>query len=117
MSRAEFGKPVKRAALQRAAGRCEASGTLFGFDPGERCGNGLAYGVRFEHVNPDANSKDNSLSNALAICPKCWRYKTDHYDLPLTAKTDRQFDKAHGITGRKYRWAKRPMSRRMEKIA
>jgi hypothetical protein len=114
MNRAEFTKPTRRLALKRAAGRCEASGSMFGLDPGQRCCIPLANGVRFEHVNPDANSKDNSIENCAAVCIRCWRYKTDHYDKPLVAKTLRQQDKDNGIRnsrgfrkppdGYKYSW-------------
>ena len=96
MSRAEFTKLTKRAALKRAGGRCEASGAMFGLGPGQRCTASLATGVRFEHVDPDANSKDNSLENCAAVCLPCWRHKTDHYDKPLVAKTLRQQDKHLG---------------------
>lgn len=109
--RAEFTKPTKREALKRAGGKCEASGAIFGLDPGRRCEASLGNGVRFEHVDPDANSKDNSLENCLAVCPVCWRWKTDHYDKPLVAKTLRQQDKHNGITGPKRKWASRPFQK------
>jgi len=122
MARCEFTKPVRRDALKRAGGRCEASGSIFGLEPGQRCSVSLANGVRFEHLNPDANSKDNSLENCAAVCLSCWRYKTDHFDKPLVAKTLRQQDKDSGIRnsrgfwkpeGYKYSWR----TGRMEKIA
>jgi len=102
--RAEFTKQTKRDALKRSGMKCEASGAMFGLDPGRHCETSLGNGVRFEHVDPDANSKDNSLENCLAVCPKCWRWKTDHYDKPLVSKTKRQQDKHLGI-----RTTSRPM--------
>lgn len=98
MSRVEFTKPTKRLALKRSGMKCEATGAIYGLPPGQRCNAPLALGVRFEHVDPDANSKDNSLENCDCVCPKCWRWKTDHYDKPLIAKTNRQRDKHLGIT-------------------
>lgn len=109
MSRAEFSKETKRQALKRSGKLCEAIGKIFGLPPGKRCNASLAKGVRFEHINPDANSKDNSLENCGAVCLVCWRWKTDHYDKPLVAKTVRQRDKANGIRGPKHQWGKRPM--------
>lgn len=115
MSRMEFTKETKRSALKRAKNRCEAIGKMFGLPAGQRCSMPLATGVRFEHINPDANSRDNSLENAAAVCPACWRWKTDNYDKPLIAKTDRQKDRFDGTEtsvsrpmpcGRGSRWKK-----------
>lgn len=110
--RNEFTKPTKRAALKRSGGLCEASGPRYGLPPGKRCEATLSKGVIFDHDDPDANSKDNSLENCRAICLICNRYKTDKTDIPAIAKTLRQQDKANGITGPKYRWAKRPFQRK-----
>lgn len=97
MARAEFSKQTKRDALKRADGTCEAVGAMYGLPAGERCTRKLAYGVQFDHIILDANSKDNSLGNCAAACIPCHRWKTDHYDTPLAAKTVRQQDKANGI--------------------
>lgn len=110
--RAEFTKPTKRAALKRSGGLCEASGPRYGLTPGRRCEGTLSQGVIFDHDNPDANSKDNSLENCRCICPLCNKFKTGKTDIPMIAKTLRQQDKANGITGPKYRWPKRAFSRR-----
>ena len=69
MSRREFTKPTKREALRRSGGKCEAVGTWYGLPAGQRCGRDLAYGVEFDHIDFDANSKDNSLENCAAVCP------------------------------------------------
>lgn len=97
MSRAEFPKPVKRAALLRSGQRCEAAGGMYGLDPAHRCNAPLAYGVEFDHVILDANSKDNSLENCAAVCIKCHKWKTAKHDIPMAAKTVRQQDMARGI--------------------
>lgn len=103
MSRAEFTKPTKRAALKRSGGTCEAVGEWYGLAPGVRCDAPLSYGVEFDHIDLDANSHDNSLENCAAVCPRCHAYKTAHHDTPLAAKTLRQQDKDHGIKPRRSR--------------
>ena len=110
MSRAEFSKATKREAVKRSGGLCEAVGKIFGLRPGKRCNASLAKGLRFEHIDPDANSKNNSLENCGAVCLVCWRWKTDHYDKPLVAKTTRQQDKHSGVTGPKRSWPSRKMN-------
>lgn len=98
--RNEFTKPVKRSALKRSGGQCEARGTLYGLPEGKRCGASLAHGVIFDHEDPDANSKDNSLTNCVCICLPCNRHKTYKRDIPMLAKTQRQKDKNAGIRRR-----------------
>ncbi len=93
MSRREFSKPTKREALRRSGGLCEATGTMYGLDAGHRCNASLGYGVEFDHVILDANSKDNSLENCAAVCVKCHKVKTRTHDIPKAAKTQRQKDK------------------------
>jgi len=95
--RAEFSKPTKREALRRSGGFCEASGPRYGLETGKRCMVPLAKGVIFDHDDPDANSKDNSLDNCRCICPGCNRFKTDKTDIPMIAKTVRMQDKNNGI--------------------
>jgi hypothetical protein len=98
MARNEFSKATQRAAWKRSGGACEAEGALFGMGRDVRCGADMTrVGVRYDHVNPDANSKDNSLENCCACCPRCHDYKTRHRDMPLIAKTQRQQDRANGI--------------------
>lgn len=94
--RAEFTKQTKRDALKRAQGKCEAAGMWYGLALG-RCDRILGYGVQFDHIILDANSKDNSLENCAAVCIPCHKYKTRHHDTPLAAKTLRQQDKNRGI--------------------
>lgn len=97
MSRRDFTKPVKRAALTRSEGRCEAVGAWYNLAPGCRCNAPLAAGVEFDHIDLDANSHDNSLENCAAVCVPCHKFKTAKIDTPKAAKTLRQQDKARGV--------------------
>lgn len=97
MARNEFTKATKRATLARSEGRCEAVGAWYGLEPGCRCNAPLAAGVNFDHIDLDANSKDNGIGNCAAVCIPCHRHKTTHVDVPKAAKTLRQQDKARGI--------------------
>ena len=106
MTRAEFGKPVKREALKRSHGLCEASGPRYGLPDGQRCNASLSKGLIFDHDDPDANSKDNSLENCRCICLVCNKFKTCKTDIPAIAKTLRQQDKHHGIKSAKRPWPK-----------
>lgn len=90
MPRAEFSSKTRKQALARSGKRCEAVGTWYGLPAGERCRNDLSYGVEYDHVILDANSKDNSLENCAAVCPKCHAWKTANRDTPIAAKTVRQ---------------------------
>lgn len=101
MSRAEFKKQTKRDALRRSGKLCEAVGAMYGLAKGLRCNAPLAYGVEFDHVVLDANSKDNSLENCAAVCVKCHRWKTTKHDTPMAAKTLRQQDKHSGVGKRR----------------
>ena len=113
--RREFSKVTKRQVLTRSLGKCEAYDVLYGLKPGQRCDAPLSHGVEFDHVDLEANSKDNSFSNCAAVCPKCHRWKSSKHDIPLAAKTLRQQDKARGIKrsswpmpgSRKSKWKKR----------
>lgn len=89
-NRREFSSKTRKAALLRSAKRCEAIGTWYGLPAGERCINDLSFGVEYDHVILDANSKDNSLENCAAVCPKCHAWKTQNRDTPTAAKTVRQ---------------------------
>ena len=96
MSRA-FSKQVKREALQRSGGKCEATGQLYGLPDATRCQADLGYGVEFDHHILWANSRDSTLDNCLAVCPLCHRFKTSNHDTPKAAKTVRQRDKHSGV--------------------
>jgi hypothetical protein len=105
MSRREFDKKTKREALRRSGGLCEAVGTMYGLEPGQRCNAPLGQGINYDHIILDANSKDNSLENCAAVCIPCHRQKTAKHDTPLAAKTLRQQDKANGISKAKSKLA------------
>lgn len=110
MARREFTKATKRAALLRSGGLCEAVGAWYGLSAGKRCNAPLAAGVEFDHIDLDANSKDNSLENCAAVCLKCHDIKTRTHDIPVAAKTLRQQDRHLGITAPKQRIPSRPKS-------
>lgn len=101
MSRREFSKTTKRAALARSQMRCEAIGAMYGLATGQRCNADIGKGVEFDHIVLDANSKDSSLENCAAVCIKCHRRKTAKHDIPMAAKTVRMQDKSLGITSAK----------------
>lgn len=92
-ARREFTKQTKRDALARSCGYCEAIGPMYGLQMECRCNASLAYGVEFDHIILDVNSKDNSLENCAAVCIKCHKHKTRTHDIPKAAKTQRQRDK------------------------
>jgi 5-methylcytosine-specific restriction endonuclease McrA len=88
--RKEFTTKTRKQALKRSGKICEAIGVWYGLPAGERCRNDLSLGVQYDHVILDANSKDNSLENCAAVCPKCHDWKTRNRDIPTAAKTVRQ---------------------------
>lgn len=90
MARREFTAKTRKEALKRSGKRCEASGPWYGLPEGQRCTADLSLGVEYDHYILDANSKDNSLENCRAVCPKCHGWKTRHRDTPTAAKTVRQ---------------------------
>lgn len=96
MSRTEFTRKTKQAALERSGHRCEASGPRYGFDEGQRCNCHLSLGVQFDHDVPDQMGGDNSLENCRAICVQCHKVKTKG-DIQAIRKSDRQRDKASGV--------------------
>jgi hypothetical protein len=86
-NRKEFTSKTRKQALARSGKVCEASGDWYGLPAGQRCTRDLGYGVEYDHYILDANSKDNSLDNCRAVCPKCHAWKTAHRDTPTAAKT------------------------------
>lgn len=88
--RKEFPTKTRKLALQRSGKRCEAVGSWYGLTEGLRCSTDLSLGVQYDHLILDANSKDNSLENCRAVCPKCHGWKTANRDTPTAAKTVRQ---------------------------
>lgn len=93
MSRTNFTKATKRAALARSNGCCEGS-----LETGIRCDAPIGSGrpVEFDHVLQDWMGGDASLENCEALCPPCHRVKTAA-DAARRAKAKRQFDHHNGI--------------------
>lgn len=89
-SRREFSTKTRKLALLRSTKQCEAVGDWYGLPEGMRCTADLSSGVEYDHLILDANSKDNSLDNCRAVCPKCHAWKTANRDTPTAAKTVRQ---------------------------
>jgi 5-methylcytosine-specific restriction endonuclease McrA len=96
MARHEFTRKTKQEALVRSGHRCEATGTRYGFEEGQRCNCSLSLGVQFDHDVPDQLGGDNSLENCRAICVQCHKHKTRN-DIQQIRKSDRQRDKASGV--------------------
>ena len=97
--RSEFSKPTKREALKRSDGLCEAVGTVYGLDPGQRCNAPLSHGVEFDHYPVPATERDSDgLENCVACCRTCHSHKTRTFDIPIQAKTKRVSDAHHGVT-------------------
>ncbi len=96
MSRHEFSRSTRQAALARAGTRCEASGARYGLEEGQRCNCSLSLGVQFDHDVPDQLGGDNSLENCRAVCVQCHKIKT-RGDIQQIRKSDRQRDKASGV--------------------
>lgn len=88
--RNEFPSKTRKLALKRSGLICEALGYWYGLPEGQRCTRNLGDGVQYDHLILDANSKDNSLDNCRAVCPKCHAWKTANRDTPTAAKTVRQ---------------------------
>ena len=97
--RSEFSKQTKRAALKRSGKLCEAVGSVYGLEPGQRCNAPLSHGVEFDHYPVPATERDSDgLENCVACCPTCHGIKTRHFDIPVQAKTKRVSDAHLGVT-------------------
>lgn len=100
--RAEFSKPVKRAALLRSGGHCEAMGKVYGLPQSQRCNTPLSKGVEFDHYPiRAADGGPATLDNCAAICPTCHRHKTRTFDIPQAAKGKRVRDRHDGVVRRR----------------
>lgn len=99
--RNEFSSSTKREAFARSGGVCEchrlARAGIKGFSA-DGCGGRLSDGNTFyEHVNPDAICGRNDLDNAAVLVKTCWLLKTNGYDKPMIAKSNRVRDRGRGI--------------------
>lgn len=107
--RDDFSKSTKREALKRSGLFCEAVGTVYGLEPGQRCNAPLGHGVEFDHYPIPATERDSAgLENCVACCKTCHGFKTRTFDIPVQAKTKRVSDKHLGIR-KPSRWASRPL--------
>ena len=126
--RYEFSTATKREAVRRAAGRCEAVGSVYGLEPGQRCNGDLGRGLEIDHYPIPATEKGgDTLENAVVCCLACHRWKTSTFDVPVQAKVKRVADRNAGIRpkprlqGRGFqksppqRTASRPIVRRSER--
>ena len=88
MSRLEFSSATKRAAYDRASGRCELCGMPFKGRP------------EYDHRIPDALGGTNDLANCMVICRPCHAEKTAKEDVPRIRKADRQKNAERGAKRR-----------------
>lgn len=103
--RYEFSKIVKREALKRSKGFCEATGKRYGFDEFHRCNRNLSFGVAFDHWPlPAYQEGSNTLENCIASCKRCNDYANNKFDTPRAAKEKRIKDRHAGVT--KSKWNK-----------
>lgn len=82
MTRHEFSRKTKAAALARSGGRCEATGERYGLKPGERCNAELAVtGVQHDHWPLGAHAEgSNTIDNDVVCCPRCNQWAANHGD-------------------------------------
>ena len=96
--RHEFTTKTKREALLRSQGYCEAVGTVYGLEAGQRCNAPLSYGVEFDHYPVQATEEDsNNVENCVSVCKTCHKHKTRTFDVPTQAKSKRVKDRHLGI--------------------
>jgi hypothetical protein len=95
--RHEFPAKIKRAALERSGGRCEAVGPRWGHLPGVRCNADLAAtGVQHDHYPLGAHAEgSNTLENDVVCCPRCNQWAANHTDKAVEAKIKR-VQRKHG---------------------
>lgn len=84
MSRREFPRKVRQAAIERAAGHCE------------RCKAVLKVGeAEIDHILPDVLGGEPILANAMVLCRVCHKAKSAD-DIRRTRKADRVRDRRTG---------------------
>lgn len=96
MTRHEFSRKTKAAALERSGGRCEAIGARYGFSDGVRCAAYLCVtGVQYDHFPLGAHAEgSNVLENCTATCPACNQRAANRIDKAVEAKIKRRRRKA-----------------------
>ena len=86
MPRTEFTTKVKTNAALRANGHCEI------------CTRKLLTGdFHFDHEIPDGLGGKATLENCRVLCRSCHKNKTTQKDVPLIAKSKRNYRKSVGI--------------------
>lgn len=93
MTRHEFTAAVKRQALERSGGQCEAVGERYGLPHGVRCHRRVhARRVNYEHYPRgahDPHPETRQIGNCWAICPECNAYAAAKFDTPREQKIKR----------------------------
>lgn len=88
--RHEFPAAVKREALQRSGGQCEAVGERYGLPRGVRCQRRVAMGaVQFDHYPRgahDPHPETRTLGNCTTCCPACNQFAANHTDKQVEQK-------------------------------
>lgn len=86
--RTEFSARTRRAAFERADGRCEECHQPVGI---------VGWDVRYDHAVPDWLGGKNDLDNCTCLCIGCHSEKTRLIDVPRIAKTKRlEAERLHG---------------------
>lgn len=88
--RHEFPVAVKREALDRSGGQCEAVGLRYNFPIGVRCQRLVHKGrVHYEHYPRGAHDPDPEtveIGNCTAVCPECNLWAANHIDKQIEQK-------------------------------
>ena len=105
MSRREFTRKIKAAAIARAAGRCEKCQAKLKPREGE-----------VDHILEDALGGEPVLANAQVLCAPCHKEKTADR-IAKIRKADRARDKASGAMRAKVKIPSRPPAPKPEKTA
>jgi len=106
MSRAEFSKATKQAALERCGGHCEGGMHAKPFRIRK---------AEYDHFPvPAAIGGSNDLSNCRVLDKTCHRVITSEKDVPAIAKSNRIYEKRMGLRAPKRPFPKRanPWGRR-----
>ncbi len=103
MSRREFPKAVKVAALKRAM---DATGVV----RCEECG-GVAKRIEYDHVIADSHGGDNTLDNCKVLCKPCHDKKTK-VDTTVAAKIKRVEARHYGVFANVRKIPSRPFPKR-----
>lgn len=98
--RHEFPRSVKRAALERSGGICEAVGERYGLPPGVRCTTPIRMGaVQFDHYPRgahDPHPDTRTIGNCTACCPAHNQWAANHIDKQVEQKI-KDVRRKHGL--------------------